>query len=299
VSFAPFRGNLGFGVSVQRLKLLRPAALGKSTCEKTRNGTGVTCQQFSHRNRKKVELTLNDFPRTLTAAMPTQTILSELPKYTREAVRFYWQKRAQQLEKQRKAGGSDQGLRSAVTGGAQMDGFIELLTRLVVEAGIDAKDIYYQNSLELPGYFRPNKKWDFLVVPNGQLIAALEAKSQVGPSFGNNFDGIAYEAMGRALDFWAAFRQQDFAFRPWVGYLLFVEDAASSDVQRGESLCRRLLLERHYDSPALLVSESRTGPSGKHAEPALDFGFEKLATSLFTHIAAYAGRIEHLRVLPC
>ena len=85
-------------------------------------------------------------------------ILAELPKFTREAVRFYWQTRSQQLEKQRKAGGSDQGSRSAVTGGAQMDGFIELLTKLVIEAGIDAKDIHQKNSLELPGYFRPNKK---------------------------------------------------------------------------------------------------------------------------------------------
>lgn len=56
--------------------------------------------------------------------MPTPVILSDLPKYTREAVRFYWQTRAQQLEKQRKAGGSDQGPRNAVIGGAQMDGFI-------------------------------------------------------------------------------------------------------------------------------------------------------------------------------
>src|SRR2546430_1503285 len=82
-----------------------------------------------------------------------------LPEHTREAVRFYWQTRARQLEKQRQAVGSDQGSRSAVTGGAQMDGFIELLTELDTEAGIDAKEIYYQNSLELPGYFRPNKKW--------------------------------------------------------------------------------------------------------------------------------------------
>ena len=60
--------------------------------------------------------------------MANPTILAELPKYTREAVRFYWQTHSQQLEKQRKAGGSDQGLRSAVTGCAQMDDFIELLT---------------------------------------------------------------------------------------------------------------------------------------------------------------------------
>src|SRR5712671_5020554 len=102
--------------------------------------------------------------------MPTRTILSDLPKYTREAVRFYWQTRSKQLEKQRKAGGSDQGLRSAVTGGAQMNGFIELLTKLVIEAGIDRSHIHYEQSLELPGYFRPNKRWDFLVVAKGQLV---------------------------------------------------------------------------------------------------------------------------------
>jgi len=112
--------------------------------------------------------------------MPKRTILSELSKYTREAVRLYWETRSKQLQKQRDAGGSDQGLRSAVTGGAQMDGFIELLTKLVIEAGIDRAHIYYEQSLELPGYFRPNKKWDFLVVVKEQLVAALEAKSQVG-----------------------------------------------------------------------------------------------------------------------
>ena len=139
--------------------------------------------------------------------MANSSILAEIPKHACEAVRFYWQTRSQQLEKQRKAGGSDQGSRSAVTGGAQMDGFIELLTKLVVEAGIEAKDIYNHQSLELPGYFRPNKKWDFLVVPNGQLIAALELKSQVGPSFGNNFNNRTEEAMGSPLDLWTAYRE--------------------------------------------------------------------------------------------
>ncbi len=114
--------------------------------------------------------------------------LSILPEFVREAVKFYWQTRSKQLQKQRDAGGSDQGLRSAVTGGAQMDGFIELLTKLVTEAGIERANIFYKDSLELPGYFRPNKKWDFIVVAKGHLVAVLEAKSQVGPSFGNNFN---------------------------------------------------------------------------------------------------------------
>ena len=42
--------------------------------------------------------------------------------------------------------------------------------------------------LTLPGYFRPTKLWDLLVTYKGQLIAAIELKSHVGPSFGNNFN---------------------------------------------------------------------------------------------------------------
>ncbi len=240
--------------------------------------------------------------------MPNPSILADLPKHTREAVRFYWQTRSQQLEKQRKAGGSDQGSRSAVTGGAQMDGFIELLTKLVIEAGIDAKHIHYRDSLELPGYFRPNKKWDFLVVPNGQLIAALEAKSQVGPSFGNNFNNRTEEAMGSALDLWTAFREQAFgsAVRPWIGYMFLLEDCArstspvsvkephfkvfpefrnSSYARRYELFCRRLVLEKHYDSSAFLMSNPEKGLNGDYSEPAADLTFKAFANSL-------VGRVE-------
>ena len=59
--------------------------------------------------------------------------------YSQRGSLYYWQTRFKQVEKQRKAGGSDQGLRGAVTGGAQMNGFIELLTKLVIEAGIDPR----------------------------------------------------------------------------------------------------------------------------------------------------------------
>ena len=69
-----------------------------------------------------------------------------------------------------------------------MDGFVELLSKLAIEAGIDRSHIYHRDSLELLGYFRPSKRWDFLIVVEGKLVAALEAKSQVGPSFGNNFN---------------------------------------------------------------------------------------------------------------
>ena len=247
----------------------------------------------------------------------TSSILSNLPQYVREAVRFYWRTRTKQLEKQAGAGTNDKGFRSAVTGGAQMDGFIELLTKLVIEAGIDRSHIFYTESLELPGYFRPTKKWDFLVVVKGQLVAALEAKSQVGPSFGNNFNNRTEEAMGSALDLWTAFREQAFGtgVRPWLGYMFLLDDCTksqtavsvkephfkvfeefrnSSYARRYEIFCRRLVLERHYDSAAFLLSQSQLGLEGGYSEPATDLTFERFAKSLVAQVAAFSGRIKEL-----
>ena len=247
----------------------------------------------------------------------TSSILSDLPRYVREAVRFYWQTRTSQLEKQAGSGTKDQGLRSAVTGGAQMDGFIDLLTRLVIEAGIDRCHVFYNESLELPGYFRPTKKWDFLVVVKGQLVAALEAKSQVGPSFGNNFNNRTEEAMGSALDLWTAFRERAFGtgVRPWLGYMFLLDDCPksrspvavkephfkvfedfrnSSYARRYELFCHRLVLERHYDSAAFLLSGAEAGLKGQYAEPAQDLSFGKFARSLVAQVAAFSGRIKDL-----
>lgn len=249
--------------------------------------------------------------------MPRPTILAQIPKYTHDAVKFYWRTRARQSERQRTSGGSDQGLRSAVTGGAQMDGFIELLTKLVIEAGIDRTHIFYKDSLELPGYFRPNKRWDFIVVVKGQLVAALEAKSQVGPSFGNNFNNRTEEAMGSALDLWTAFRESAFgsATRPWIGYMFLLEDCPrsttavgvkephfkvfpefrnSSYAKRYELFCRRLVLERHYDGSAFLLSNPERGLRGDYSEPASDLTFQAFANSLVGHVAAFSGRIQQL-----
>ena len=146
--------------------------------------------------------------------MANQKLLENLPQAVTEAVKVYWATRERQSQRQKATGVVDQGLRSAVTGGAQMNGFVQLITNLVLEAGVDRACVHYNESLELPGYFRPTKRWDLVVVVDGRLIAALEAKSQVGPSFGNNFNNRTEEAMGSALDLWTAFREQAFWFRP-------------------------------------------------------------------------------------
>ena len=148
------------------------------------------------------------------------------------AISHYWSTREKQGSKQKQSGKADQGARSAVTGGAQMDGFITLLTKIIIEAGISTDSIYQKRSLELPGFFRPTKEWDLLVIQNEQLIVALELKSQVGPSFGNNFNNRTEEAMGSALDLWTAYREGAFnkTIKPWLGYMFLLEDCPNQIV---------------------------------------------------------------------
>lgn len=123
-------------------------------------------------------------------------ILRDLPERSGRAVAHYWKTRAGQRDKQKQTGKADQGLRSAVTGGAQMDGFINLFTELITDSGIRERYIFRKKTVELPGFFRPTKEWDLLVVREDTLLVAIEAKSQVGPSFGNNFNNRTEEAKG-------------------------------------------------------------------------------------------------------
>ncbi|MGC2639031.1 MAG: PaeR7I family type II restriction endonuclease [Acidobacteriaceae bacterium] len=102
-----------------------------------------------------------------------------------EAVRHFWQTRESQASRQGQVSGTrDAGFRTAVTGGKQLDGFVGLVRDYLEESGLNRPNIYCERSVEIPGWYRPEKKWDLLVVVDGCLIAAMEFKSQVG-SFGN------------------------------------------------------------------------------------------------------------------
>lgn len=105
-----------------------------------------------------------------------------------------------------------------------MDGFIGLLKDLISAVGIPEQCVFSKKGDELPGFFRPTKEWDLLVVRDKKLLAAIEAKSQVGPSFGNNFNNRTEEAMGSALDVWTAFRERAYLAspQPFVGYLFML-----------------------------------------------------------------------------
>lgn len=96
---------------------------------------------------------------------------------------------------------------------------------MFIAAGFARAQILRRARVELPGYYRPTKKWDIVVVSAQRLIAAIELKSQVGPSFGNNFNNRIEEAIGNAVDVWRAYEEGTFgSVRPWLGYVLY--DAA-------------------------------------------------------------------------
>jgi hypothetical protein len=236
--------------------------------------------------------------------------IDDLAKHVSRAVAHYWRTRQEQSQKQSTSGRSDQGARSAVTGGAQMDGFIGLITDLIVEAGAEKSSIFQSSHLELPGFFRPTKEWDLLLVKDNQFILAIEAKSQVGPSFGNNFNNRTEEAMGSALDLWTAYREGAYnkTIKPWLGYIFLLEDCPESRKpvrvqephfkvfpefvnasygKRYELFCRKLVRERHYNVAAFLMSNKTDGLKGRHAEPADDLTFEIFARSLIAQVTAF------------
>ncbi len=242
--------------------------------------------------------------------MEQARIIQELAERTKQAVAHYWKSRSAQRQKQEKSGRADQGLRSAVTGGAQMDGFIDLFTEIIALAGISERYIFRRKAVELPGFFRPTKEWDLLVVREQTLVAAIEAKSQVGPSFGNNFNNRTEEAMGSALDLWTAFRERAYlqSPQPFLGYFFMLEDCEASNrpvgvqephfkvfpefvgasyMKRYETFCRKLVLERHYTASAFITSTSQQGIQGEFKTPADDLSIERFGKMMAAHASTF------------
>jgi hypothetical protein len=238
---------------------------------------------------------------------------SSIKKQLRIAVKHFWSTREVQTQKQGVASGSkDAGARSAVTGGAQMNGFINLVRDLLCDSGLPKAHVYCEKYVEIPGWYRPEKKWDLLIVADGKLLAGIEFKSQVG-SFGNNYNNRTEEAIGSAADIWAAYREGAFkpSARPWLGYLMILEEAPgslspvrarephfkvfpefkdASYAKRYEILLTKLVRERLYDSAYFLMSNATDGLKGVYREPAPELTFQNLVDSLVAKAIAVAKR---------
>lgn len=231
-----------------------------------------------------------------------------------EAVKAFWGSREAARQKQIESGKADQGERSGVTAGKNMDGFLALVRDVICLNGLGHADIHMSRRLlTLPGYFRPTKLWDFLVLHEGRLVAAIELKSQIGPSFGNNFNNRTEEAIGNAVDLWTAFREGAFgeSARPFVGWLLLLEDCdgsrslvrdhsphfpvfpefkGASYAERYHLLCRKLVQEQLYTSAAVLLSPRSAVATGRYAELSDLTGLKTWIATLAGHVAAEAAR---------
>jgi hypothetical protein len=236
--------------------------------------------------------------------------MSDLDKGIRDAVRHFWLTRDQQSRRQNgRNDARDRGFRSAVTGGRQMDGFVRLVRDLLIEVKVPESCIMIGKRVELPGWFRAEKKWDLVIVQQNELLAAIEFKSQIGPSFGNNFNNRTEEALGSATDIWAAYREGAFrpSARPFLGYLMLLEDSPRSrspvktmsphfpifsefrDASyraRYALLIEKLLRERLYDGACLLLSEPGSLATGDYVEPHPELTFAKFVTPLLGHVAS-------------
>jgi hypothetical protein len=203
------------------------------------------------------------------------------------AVQHFWETRELAVRRQAERGAKDQGERAGVTAGRNMDGFVHLLAELARANGLRHAQIHTRKALvTLPGFFRPTKTWDLVVMLQDRLVAVVELKSQVGPSFGNNFNNRAEEAIGCAQDFWTAHREGAFGDPrpPFLGWLTLVEDCPASRrpgqriasphfpafpefehatyLDRYDILCRKLMQERLYTAASLVASPREAGATG-------------------------------------
>lgn len=227
-----------------------------------------------------------------------------------QALRSFWQARTNAAAKQMAAGKADAGTRGAVTAGGHLAELENIIVDEFVAAGFARESVRRKTGIELPGYYRPAKKWDIVVIDDGCLVAAIEFKSQVGPSFGNNFNNRTEEAIGSAVDVWRAYEEGTFGSnRPWLGYFFLLEEAPGSTKpvaiptttfpvesifngtsykDRYQILCRRLLRERLYDAACFLTSSQ--DPASPINEPDAELAF-------FAFAAKIAGRATEIQAM--
>ncbi|MEU9803370.1 PaeR7I family type II restriction endonuclease [Streptomyces sp. NPDC051000] len=203
--------------------------------------------------------------------------------------------------------GDETGTEGAVRGGKQFDPIVDLIARFFREAGYPESCIQTTSQLELPGSYRPQKKWDLVVHWGDTLVAAFELKALGGPSYGNNFNNRVEEAVGSATDVRRAFSKIYLkSENPWLGYFFIMQDDEKSRRSvgiakspiivdaawrgksyqgRGGMFCERLLEDELYDGICYVTAPMG---NGKFSEPSIAVGWDAFAE-------AVAGRISALQ----
>jgi hypothetical protein len=189
-----------------------------------------------------------------------------------------------------------------------MNGIRDLVKDIFIAAGMPEDSVTYEPYL--PGFYRPRKRWDMAVRYKGTLVAALEFKSQVG-SVGKNINNRFEEALGTAIDTWAAHTKLaafgDIA--PWLGYVFVLREdketersnrairavfpadlafAGMSYSQRYQEMLKRFIDDGIYQAGWFITTKTDDAGRVSYGEP--------LATaSGKTFRAAIEDRVRHVR----
>lgn len=236
--------------------------------------------------------------------------IDDLESEVQDAVQWYWSTLSDQEEEQRESENTARGRRAQVLGGGQMDGFAGLIEDILVdEVGIPRDSIKHDYHATLPGYFRHEKEWDTAVVHDGELLAALEYKSQAS-SFGNNLNNRTEEVLGSNTDLIQAYEEGLFvpSPQPWIGYLFLMADVEAtrepktlrepnfpaddefqdaSYIDRMNILMTRMVRQRLVTEAAFLLSDEEQGIEGEYWEPNEELRFKRFARSLASHVEGH------------
>jgi hypothetical protein len=130
----------------------------------------------------------------------------------------------------------------------------------------------------------------------------------------HNFNNRTEEAIGTAHDLWTAYREGAFGKvpRPYVGWLMLVEDApksrspikdksphfpifeefkGASYLKRYDLLCQKLVQEQLYTTASVIASPKSGSQTGEFVEMSPMTGLKTFVTSFAGHIAAEAARL--------
>ncbi|MFF4180053.1 PaeR7I family type II restriction endonuclease [Streptomyces sp. NPDC001750] len=209
-----------------------------------------------------------------------------------DAVAAFWGAKQLQNEQSAIRDAVGAGTAGSVRGGKHFDVIATLLAKFFLEAGFPPESIRVASGLELPGYYRPQKQWDVVVVHKDVLVAAFELKSLGGPSYGNNYNNRVEEALGSAVDLRrAALAELYPKERPWLGYFFMMQDGEKSRKpvrtakgalpvdgiwhdtsyqDRFGIFCERLMAEQLYDA-ACYVTSSAENPKPIELVESLDW----------------------------
>lgn len=225
------------------------------------------------------------------------------------AIAAYWQARDDQLAAAEAIQSTAEGSARAVRGGGHFNPIVNLIARFFTDAGYPPESVGATgSSVVLPGFYRPTKQWDLVVVHEGVLVAAVEMKALGGPSFGNNYNNRVEEALGNSLDVSRANLSSLVGPEPpWLGYFFLMHDEEGSSRPgargstgpfeigpewRGRSYQdrfnltgQRFLDEGHYDAVYYCVSS--VGDPGPR-EPSAQMDWRHFSAAVQARIAYLA-----------